>query len=64
MTETQPQVYFKVSLEDGHLGQATPHDILYVHCKLIHLTLWNVICREINFDFDFFFDFDSLFLSS
>ena len=43
-------LYFKVSLEDGHLGQATPHDILYVHCKLLHLTLLNVICREINFD--------------
>ena len=39
-----------MSLEDGHLGQATPHDILYVHCKLLHLTLLNVICREINFD--------------
>ena len=39
-----------MSLEDGHLGQATPHDILYVHCKLLHLNLLNVICREINFD--------------
>ena len=32
------------------LGQATPHDILYVHCKLLHLYSLNVICREINFD--------------
>ena len=44
------QRYFKVSLEDGHLGQATPHDILYVHCELSHLFFCNVICREINFD--------------
>ena len=43
-------LYFKVSLEDGHLGQATPHNILYVHCKLLHLNSLNVICREINFD--------------
>ena len=43
-------LYFKVSLEDGHLGQATPHDILYVHCELLHLNFVKVICREINFD--------------
>ena len=43
-------LYFKVSLEDGHLGQATPHNILYVHCELLHLNFVNVICREINFD--------------
>ena len=45
-----------MSLEDGHLGQATPHDILYVQCKLLHLNLLNVICREINFDSDFDFE--------
>ena len=26
------EVHEIVSLEDGHLGQATPHDILYVNC--------------------------------
>ena len=37
-----------------HLGQATPPDILYVHCELLHLNFVNAICLEINFDLIWF----------